>query len=383
MAGKKALKSIIHQIHLWLGLASGIVVFIVAITGCLFSFHDELKDVFYDYRFVEDQDSTFIAPSFLLKKANDLQPDFEATMVVYNGSSRPATVTITENGTNFLLNFDPYTGKLIKKVNLQTEFFTIIEELHMYLLLPQEIGKQIVGISSIIFVILLLSGFVLWWPKKIKYLKQRLSVKWSARWRRINYDWHNVTGFYTSVVALILAVTGLAFVYEPVHDSFYAIANLGERYESDFFTSEIKNTAENNQNKQNAVDLAFQQTLDLQPESGMYFVWKQDENSPIITGGYPKSLHFDHQSNYQFHPKTGALLHQSGYDTKSAGLKLQEMTYGLHSGQYFRLPGKIIAFLCSLFVAALPITGFYIWYGRKFKKSQKKPKRNHKIAKKA
>ncbi len=59
------------------------------------------------------------------------------------------------------------------------------------------------------------------------------------------------------------------------------------------------------------------------------------------------------------------------------------MTYGLHSGQYFRLPGKIIAFLCSLFVAALPITGFYIWYGRKFKKSQKKPKRNHKIAKKA
>ncbi len=111
----------------------------------------------------------------------------------------------------------------------------------------------------------------------------------------------------TTGIMLLVFILQL-FVYEPVHDSFYAIANLGERYESDFFTSEIKNTAENNQNKQNAVDLAFQQTLDLQPESGMYFVWKQDENSPIITGGYPKSLHFDHQSNYQFHPKTGALL---------------------------------------------------------------------------
>ncbi|MCL6217843.1 PepSY-associated TM helix domain-containing protein [Zunongwangia pacifica] len=374
MAGKSAFKTIIHQIHLCLGLASGIVVFIVAITGCIFTFHDELKDAFYDYRFVVPQDSAFIAPSFLLKKANNFQPDVETSMVVYNGDTRPATVSITENGTNFLLNFDPYTGKLIKKVNLDTEFFSIIEELHMYLLLPQHIGKQIVGISTVIFLVLLLSGIVLWWPKKIKYLKQRLSVKWHARWRRINYDWHNVTGFYTSVIAVILAITGLTFVYKPVHDAFYLVANLGERYESDFFTSVLKKPAENKQYQQKAIDLAFQQTRKLQPNSGMYFVWKQDDSSPIITGAYPKSLHFDHQSNYQFHPKTGELLYQSGYSSKSAGLQLQEMMYGLHTGQYFRLWGKIIAFLCSLFVAALPITGFYIWYGRKFKKPKRKPK---------
>ena len=379
MVGKNTFKTIIHQIHLWLGLASGVVVFIVAITGCIFTFHDELKDIFYDYRFVEAQDLAFINPSFLLKKANNFQPDFEAVMVVYNGATRPATVTISKDETNFLLNFNPYTGELIKKVNLKTEFFTIIEELHMYLLLPQQIGKQIVGISTIIFIILLLSGIVLWWPKKVKYLKQRLSVKWSARWRRINYDWHNVTGFYTSILALILAITGLAFVYEPVHDSFYSMANLGERYESDFSTSAIKKSAENINDQENPVDLAFQKTTALKPNSEMYFVWEQDDNSPIISGAYPKSLHFDHQSNFRFHPKTGKLLQKSGYHSKSRGLKFQEMTYGLHTGQYFRLPGKIIAFLGSLFIAALPITGFYIWYGRKFKK----PKRQPKISKKA
>ena len=379
MAGKNAFKTIIHQLHLWLGLTSGIVIFIVAITGCIFTFHDELKDVFYDYRFVPQQDLAFIAPSFLLKKANDFQPDFEASMVVYNGGSRPATVSMTKDGSDFLLNFNPYTGELIKKVNLDTEFFTIIEELHMYLLLPQEIGKQIVGMATVIFVILVLSGIILWWPKKVKYLKQRLSVKWSARWRRINYDWHNVTGFYTAIIALILAITGLAFIYEPVHDSFYSVANFGERHESDFFIPAIKDPAGNEEYQQHAMDLAFQQTIALKPESGMYFVWKQDGTSPIISGAYPKSLHFDHQSNYQFHPKTGELLYQSNYHTKSTGLKLQEMTYGLHSGQYFRLPGKIITFLASLFIAVLPITGFYIWYGRKFKSPKRKPK----ISKKA
>ncbi|MDN3593533.1 PepSY-associated TM helix domain-containing protein [Zunongwangia endophytica] len=374
MAGKSAFKTIVQQIHLWLGLCSGLVVFIVAITGCIFTFHDELKDVFYEYRFVEVQDAAFIEPSFLLKKANAFQPDFEASMVVYNGTNRPATVFITKKETNYLLNFNPYTGKLIQNVNLETEFFNVIEELHMYLLLPPEIGKQIVGISTIVFIILLISGMILWWPKKLKYLKQRLAVKWSARWRRINYDWHNVTGFYTSIIAVILAITGLAFVYETVHESFYSVANLGQRYETDFFISEIENLLPDRSDAKNPLDIAFRQTQQLKPDSEMYFIWKQPENATIITGAYPKSLHFDHQSNFQFHPKTGTLLYESEYDSKSAGLKLQEMNYGIHTGQLFGLAGKIIVFLCSLFVAALPLSGFAIWYGRKFNKSTKKIK---------
>ena len=69
MAGKNAFKTIIHQLHLWLRLTSGVVIFIVAITGCIFTFHDELKDVFYDYRFVPQQDLTFIAPFFFTEKS--------------------------------------------------------------------------------------------------------------------------------------------------------------------------------------------------------------------------------------------------------------------------------------------------------------------------
>lgn len=42
---------------------------------------------------------------------------------------------------------------------------------------------------------MLLSGIVLWWPKKRKDLKNRIKIKWNAKWRRVNYDWHNVTTF--------------------------------------------------------------------------------------------------------------------------------------------------------------------------------------------
>ncbi|MNR67679.1 hypothetical protein D3C85_1918120 [compost metagenome] len=49
------------------------------------------------------------------------------------------------------------------------------------------------------------------------------------------------------------------------------------------------------------------------------------------------------------------------------------MNYGIHTGQILDLPGKIIAFTASLIAAALPVTGFVIWYGRR-KKSCKKLK---------
>jgi uncharacterized iron-regulated membrane protein len=44
------------------------------------------------------------------------------------------------------------------------------------------------------------------------------------------------------------------------------------------------------------------------------------------------------------------------------------MNYGIHTGQILNLPGKIIAFIASLIAAALPVTGFVIWYGRRNKK---------------
>jgi uncharacterized iron-regulated membrane protein len=56
--------------------------------------------------------------------------------------------------------------------------------------------------------------------------------------------------------------------------------------------------------------------------------------------------------------------------------KLRKMNYDIHIGTILGFPGKVLAFLASLIGASLPITGFLIWYGRKFKK--KNPKYNGK-----
>lgn len=366
---KKTLKQWIGKIHLWLGLTSGLIVFIVSITGCIFCFHDEIKDVTRHWRKVEVQDRAYLLPSALQQKTKQLYPGATADMVVYHGPGRSALVYSMQQGKPYNVYFNPYTGAFLHKEDPDDDFFLFIEDLHMHLLLPEAIGKQVVGASTIVFIIMLITGIVLWWPKKRKDLKNRLKIKWDAKWRRVNYDWHNVTGFYVSLIALAVALTGLTFSYEWMHKAMYFAGNIGKDYPEEKETP-VVDTLLTASPAINPVDRAYLEARKARPTDQMFFVWQQDSKNPLITGSYPEALDFDHQSNLLFHPATGTLLKEQLYSSKSAGMKLQEMNYGLHTGQYFNLTGKIIAFFASLIAAALPVTGFAIWIGRNRKKTK-------------
>jgi uncharacterized iron-regulated membrane protein len=47
--------------------------------------------------------------------------------------------------------------------------------------------------------------------------------------------------------------------------------------------------------------------------------------------------------------------------------RIFKMNYDIHTGGIFGLAGKIFAFLISLLIASLPVTGTLIWWGRKKK----------------
>jgi len=359
---KNKWKSYAGILHLWLGLLSGIVVFIMAITGCIYVFQDEIKDVIYEWRHVEALNKPFIAPSIIFDNVKKSLPDSDASMVVYQNSNRPATVSAMINEIPYDIYINPYNAEITHVQNLDTDFFLIVENLHRFLLLPEPIGKQVTGVSTIIFLVMLVTGLILWWPKKLKNASKNFKIKWNAKWRRKNYDLHRVIGFYLIFPALIIAITGLSFTYEWVHDSFFTLGNINNNEKLEKAVPTFEKT--NKKSTAKAIDLAFTKTQRLAPASGMYFVWEQGIGMPIITGAYPESLEFDHQSNFYFDNTSGVLLSSKYYNDKSLGLKLQEMNYGLHTGQFFNLPGKILVFFFSLFIASLPITGVLVWYGR-------------------
>lgn len=74
-------------------------------------------------------------------------------------------------------------------------------------------GKVIVGISTLLMVVILVSGLVIWWPRSRKVLRNRLQVSCTKGWRRFWYDSHVTLGFYSTLFLLVMALTGLTWSF--------------------------------------------------------------------------------------------------------------------------------------------------------------------------
>lgn len=72
---------------------------------------------------------------------------------------------------------------------------------------------MIVGISTLLMVVILVSGLVIWWPRTRKALNNRLKVSCRKGWRRFWYDSHVALGFYSTLFLLIMALTGLTWSF--------------------------------------------------------------------------------------------------------------------------------------------------------------------------
>jgi uncharacterized iron-regulated membrane protein len=367
-------KKTILFIHRWLGFISGLVVVTVSITGCLFCFQDEIQDAIHSYRKVEVQQKPYLDPSVL--KANTLAkyPTAKISYIYYYGVDRPTAVLtdLGKDGLNYVY-LDPYKGNILHVEDPQTNFFIIVEYIHLYLLLPPKIGGMIVGVSVIIFVVLMITGIILWWPKRRSDRKRSFNIKWNGRWRRVNYDLHNVLGFYATSIAIILAISGLSIAFDWMRAGIYTTANLGKEYA--FEKTELKSDTVSKVSLigKLPIDASFRQAQQQSPKAQMFLIYDPAANAETIgVTAYAKSLHYYESDEYSFDKYSGKQLKYLPHTKKSAGMKMNAMNYDIHVGQILGLTGKIIAFLASLICASLPVTGFIIWLGKR-KKSKSKP----------
>jgi uncharacterized iron-regulated membrane protein len=365
------LKQAIGKVHLWLGLASGLVVFIVSLTGAIFTFQDEIRDLTEPWRKVEVRAGAQLRPSQLQAAALARHPGVKAatTWTTYFGPERAATVFFTDSAQRpIMVSLNPYTGRVVREQNLRYHFFSIVQAIHMTLLLPEAVAKWVVGGSVIIFVVMLITGLVLWWPKRRQERRQRFTVKWGARWRRVNYDLHNVLGFYAASIAVVLALTGLFMVFPVLLDSAMLVANGGRTYPAEKAVVKVDTLRAVAAASQPLPDVIYRTVRQRSPKAEMILIGPTGTGKdPAQCWAYQRALHYYHRDEYAFHPVSGQVLQARFHAAKSNGNKLSDMNYDLHTGQILGLGGKIVAFLASLISASLPVTGTVLWWGRRHK----------------
>ncbi|TYZ11364.1 PepSY domain-containing protein [Hymenobacter lutimineralis] len=368
-------KKAVGKLHLWLGLASGLVVFIVSITGAIFVFQDDIRDLTEPWRKVAVQNTAPVLPSRLQAAALAGHPGIKAadTWTTYFGPERSATVFfMAKDGALMLVYLNPYTGQVLHKQDLRTHFFTIIQEIHMHLLLPEAVAKWVVGGAISIFVVLLLTGLVLWWPKRQQERKQRFTIKWGARWRRVNYDLHNVLGFYVASIGLVLALSGLFMIFPGLLRSIVWVVDGGKPAPPELMEARLDSRQTATAANQPLSDIVYRTVRRLSPANEMVLIGPTGAGqAPAFCWTYKKALHYYHRDEYAFHPVSGQLLESRFHATKSAGTRFSDMNYDLHVGQILGFGGKLVAFLASLISASLPVTGTIVWWGRRSKTRKK------------
>jgi uncharacterized iron-regulated membrane protein len=367
------IKKTIRFIHLWLGLLSGLVVFIIATTGAIWSFESEISNFLYPYRNVEIEDKPVIS---IAKIKKIVAPHLQNTSAIYyNGKDKSIEVRewnkVDGETINNYLNLNPYSGEILKIRKNESTFFDYVLDLHINLMLG-EFGHTIVKYATFIFLFLLISGIYLWWPKKKKGIKQRITLDWkkTTKWKRKNYDLHSVLGFYASLIIIFAVLTGLAWSFKWVDKTIYSVATLGEKYKDYTENSSSKKDASAIQDIDDVILNRAKKEFGKPYESWNYYFAKEN-NESISVYINPDIDTFYKSSSYFFDQRTAQLLLSESSKTKNNGQNIRDMYFDIHIGKILGLPGQLLMFFSSILVASLPITGFLIWLGRRNKKNNK------------
>lgn len=380
-------KKITGYAHLWLGMACGLVVVVSMLAAAIFAWEEELTGWYYhDAVYVAPQ-QTILPFSVLYKKAQAALPGKTLYGAgIQNAADRAYKFTAykdydtlrgwtlwheMEYFDNVYIN--PYTGEVTGVVNQLQSWIELSRRLHQNLLLRYDVGHYIVGFATVAVLVMVVTGLILWFPKNKAALKQRFTIKWNARWRRINYDVHNVGGFYSWLLILFFSLTGLVWTFGWWNDTVYRMlgadaGKVSEQHAPLRLQGGLVETA---------LDKAVTQLPTLRTNWTYAYFYVPRITADTISEmslylNFNNHSGWDERDVYHFHPKTGVITTASLHEAKTTAERWSHSNYAMHVGSIYGLPTKIIATFAALFLASLPVTGVMIWWGRR-KKTDRKP----------
>lgn len=358
--------------HLWLGLTSGLLVFIVAITGCCWIFKEEIQALAEDNIYIEQQNKPVLSPTQAANFAREVFPGKALHGVLYDDVTEPIEVIFYQPEPEFYSSvfLNPFSGEVLRTEDHMSGFFAFVLDGHLNLWLPEEIGNQLVRWGSVVFAFMLLSGIILWWPRNKNNRKQRFAFKWkpTTKWRRKNYDMHAVLGFYTSIFGFVIVLTGLVMAFPSVGEAIYG--GLGGEKGSTFLVPD--SSPKDHRLAHDPIDNLLPMLQEQFPQAKDFEIhYPHSDTSAIYVevsytdGVFYNSdfLYYDQNTLEEIPSKT---LYGK-YNEADIPDKLLRMNYDTHIGAILGLPGKILVFFVSLIIASMPITGFLVWYGRRKK----------------
>lgn len=359
------------KLHLWLAVPFGLVITLICFSGAMLVFESEItrqiqKDVYY----VSSVNEKPLPMEQLMETAKASLPDSVAItgVTVFKDKSRTYQVNLSKpmRASMFI---DQYSGKITGRTE-RIGFFSAMFKLHRWLLDPAgakgdgiKVGKLIVGISTLMFVIALITGVVIWWPRARKNLKRSLTISikkgWSIFWRQL----HVAGGMYAVLVILAMALTGLTWSFEWYNKAFYSLCGVEAASHDKGGKPKDKGDRKAGRGEASAPEfIGWQKVYD--ELSRQYPDAQQITVSPgsvsVKVSDYGNMFGAE---RYNVTAKGNDVsLQPAPADDKAKTATGWVMA--VHTGAWGGIFTRILWMLCALLGASLPLTGYYIWMKR-------------------
>ena len=223
----RRLRPVLFWIHLSAGVVAGAVVLIMSVTGVLLTYQKQMT-LWADLRGVEAGPPTAGAsrlPADSLLTLVSARAERAPTAVVWrNGADMPVEVQFGRDGRQYL---SAYTGEVVGTGSAAMRaVFTVATDWHRYLAMTDDsrkTGKAITGWSNLAFLVLVLTGMVLWWPRNLTWsaVRQVLWFRRTGSAKARDFNWHNVIGIWSAIPLVLVVVSATVISFPWASDLVY------------------------------------------------------------------------------------------------------------------------------------------------------------------
>lgn len=212
----KVFRKVLFWMHLVVGIAVGLVVLIMSVTGVALTYQRQTQ-AWADGFDVRPSDATVerMPVAELLRQAREEQGANPTALLLRNDPAKPARVSFGRQS----FEVDPHTGERLGAgaVGVRKAFRALIGW-HRWLGQEGEgraVARAITGFCNLAFLFIVISGLYLWWPRSWSWSRLRAIVLFRRGLapRARDFNWHNVFGFWMAIPLAVLVATGAFFSY--------------------------------------------------------------------------------------------------------------------------------------------------------------------------
>lgn len=212
------IRSIIFWTHLCCGVAAGVIVFTMSLTGVLLMYERQIKAWDAGQHYVQPAGQPRLPLEQLISLQQQVQPDLQANAIVV--SNDPAAPVSFRAGRQAGPHLNPYTGAAMALSSPRMDaVFAWLTGFHRWFNVEGEqraIARQVTGVSNVIFLFLVLSGMYLWLPRLYKWTVFKARLLFRADYpnsKTRDFHWHHIFGIWAALPLLAVVYTGAVISY--------------------------------------------------------------------------------------------------------------------------------------------------------------------------